>query len=333
MRARLLGIGLSTLACACACAFAPRTAAAQEKPQRRQTPQTQPEEARGEGPFVIDNAPTPSPLPVPMPTPEQQPYGLPSGPDEPRRDGLVGAGTVELAGVAEHVDVGRAKDTYGGGALAGRLMLLGFTKSLVYRVQVRGALGGGSQGLVTRFTGDASLGPAFALGKATRLFARAGLEAHGHKDDVLDASVYTLPGASAGIQWHGRTVMFELAPRAGLGLRSQFDPGSEAEGTRLHRRARVRPTWGGTAALLSPYLLFEASATRVEETAGMWLGEASACALFGGSDRSSQGLVLCGSGELWNGKGVDLAGQTRHATAVSAGLSVGIGFLDLKIMD
>jgi hypothetical protein len=269
------------------------------------------------GAFVIQTEP-----------PRQPDNGLPTVPRASRLDALAAVLTVELGAVMQDVDLGpHGRDI--GGAASGRVVILGSTGAVTYRAVTSGAIGGSSSGFLTRFNGDLSAGPLLALTPSLMLFARIGMDAYGSKDDALDASLYTLPAVTAGVRVVTPSATFELGPRGGLSLRSQFDPGVEADGLRRHRDSHVRPSWGATGAMVAGVALFEASLTRVEETHGLWMAEAGLCGIAGRSS-SHEGFVLCGSGQYWRGATTASFGDDRDVRALALGLSVGYGFLQIK---
>lgn len=269
---------------------------------------------------VTRPAPPTEPSSLPVPSEPAQP----SDPPEPRTDGSGSTAviTFELGGQGAHVDVPGA-DLDGGGALGGHIFIVGYSSGLTYRLAGNGAVGGQTSGLLTRFSGNASIGPALALGLSARLFARIGMEATGHKDDELDTSLFTVPSGIAGLQLTSSNVLFEIGPRAGATLRSVYAPGNEAEGRRHSRRSRVAPAWGGTMVLVSNILLVEASLTRVEQSAGLWLAEATACPVGGGD---SSVFVLCGTAQHWRGDVVGPLGNVAEVGSWVAGASIGFGF-------
>ena len=256
-----------------------------------------------------------------------EPDGLPPAP-EPRPSHAMGAAiTFELGGQGAHVDLDGAK-TGVGGALGGRMFILGYSRAMTYRLLVNGAIGGQTTGFLTRFSGDASVGPAVAIGSSTRLFMRIGMEASGHKDDVLDTSLFTVPSGFAGIQLGSSDVLFEIGPRVGTTLRALYAPGNETEGRRHTRRSRVAPSWGGTMALVSPILLASASVTRVEQRAGLWLAEGSACPIV--LPRHKEGFVVCATAQHWRGAVSGPLGDVTDVGSWVLGASIGFGFFNNK---
>lgn len=274
--------------------------------------------------------------PVKPEYPERQPIPIarnveridpPTQHQKPTPEAMVAGLSLELGGHGAYVDLDGAKTGIGGGA-GGRLYLMGYSGAVSYRVYVNGALGGQTTGFLTRFAGDASIGPALTLSSGARLFARIGIEAAGHKDDELDASVFTIPSAYLGAQLSSEKVLFEIGPRAGTTLRAVYSPGNETEGRRHTRRSRFAPSWGGTMALVAPFLLVESSLTRVQESRGLWLGEASACPLLL-SDRE-EGFVFCAEAQYWRGVVASPSGDTADVGSWVFGATIGYGLYNSR---
>ncbi len=236
----------------------------------------------------------------------------------------------EVGGYGTHVDVGPSRTDGGGGAL-GRVLIVGHNGAFTFRAGARGLIGGGSGGFATRLAGDLSGGPALELDdeKHVRLFARLGLDLSTTKDDTLDASLFSVPSAVAGMMFSFERFVLELGPRGGLALRSDFEPGAEYQGLRHHRRSVVRPDWGASLAMLTTFMTAHASAYRVEERAGLWHADGSMCGVaFAGG--SAPAFFFCANGQLWKGEVRDALGVSREATAASLGLSVAIGVVEIK---
>jgi len=275
-----------------------------------------------------DEPPTEPSLPIATSKPVEPPAPPPPSEDHPpeeppARSPLAALISFELGAQGAHVDLDGAK-TGVGGALSGHMFILGFSTSMTYRLVVNGALGGQTTGFLTCFGGDASVGPAIAITETTRLFARIGMEAHGHKDDELDTSLFTLPSAYAGLQVVTKNAVFEIGPRAGATLRAVYAPGDETEGRRHSRRSRVAPSWGGALALVSPILLVEGSLTRVEQTAGMWLAEGTMCPLL--TPEREEFFLMCASAQYWRGAVRGTLGDVTEVGSWVLGASIGFGF-------
>lgn len=261
-----------------------------------------------------------------LPVPRQPDNGLPPQPMPRRNEALAGAVMGEVGASMQDIDFGtHARDYAGAGGV--RILVLGANGALTYRANASGALGGGGAGLFTRLSGDASVGPALELSERARLFARLGLELTSTTNDALDASLYTIPSGYAGLQLANEKFIFELGPRVGATLRSNYDPGTESEGLRHHRRGRVRASWGGTAALVSTIVVFQASLTRVEERRGLWFAESSFCGVL----KASGGAVLCASGQYWRGAATSTSGELREIPALNLGVSIGFGLVETKV--
>lgn len=214
----------------------------------------------------------------------------------------------------------------GGGSATAHVTGIGHSGGLSSRVKLAGALGGQTSGWLARIDGDLALGKAFYLGDSANLFVRGGGRVDLHADGELDATVYSLPSISGGLQLTSTSVVFELAPHAAMALWTLYGTGSGIE--RYRRSSTLAPLWGGSAILISQFGLFDVGLDRVEETGGLWAVRGRLCTIV--ADRFPIPITACAWGNYWTAAVGHSSGAHERRDVDSSAIGLGLGIGDVR---
>ncbi len=258
--------------------------------------------------------------PYPQPSISQPPPASP--PPTPRSSGTLllakgysGAFGITAARVA--VNQGSEWRTYSGGLGGAGAGTVALGPLSVYS---RGSLyvGGGGGGLEGALALESYPGLGVFLGSAVQIFAGLGVAGRGVKNDEIDATMVTLPGAMLGVQFAVNGFGVGLGPTAGLVARTDYAPGDELQGRRFFRRTGMQLGCGGTAAVFTEWFAIHGSVVRLAIDESVTAGDAAACLHI-------QAFATCGFGQYWRARATDSRGVTQLVPTTHVGITIGIG--------
>ena len=184
--------------------------------------------------------------------------------------------------------------------------------------------GWGAGSLEGRAHADFLFGAGVPAAEGGEGFFEIGGSSSAFKNDELDANLISLPVAMVGYQQHFEGFGFQLAPRGGLALRGEWNPGDEDAGRRMHRGIR-KPVvdYGGTVSVATKYFLINGSVTRLVGSDPLTTANGQACLLV-------SVLAACGFVDYWKSSATTTGALpqppvTRDVDATYVGFSLGFG--------
>ncbi len=228
-----------------------------------------------------------------------------------------------LAGARLDVNMDTRQSTQALGGFVD-LNAFGYRDYGAFTFHFTGFTGWGSGSLEGRGHADFLFGAGVPAAEGGEGFFEIGASSSAFKNDELDANLITLPTVMVGYQQHFEGFGFQLAPKGGLALRGEWNPGDEEAGRRMHRGVR-KPIvdYGGTVSVATKYFLINGSVTRLVGSDPLTTANGQACLLV-------SVLAACGFVDYWKSSATTTGALpqpavTRDVDVTYVGFSLGFG--------
>jgi len=167
----------------------------------------------------------------------------------------------------------------------------------------------------------AFVGGGALLGDRAQLFFRVGAETTSLKNDEIEASSTSIPAGQMGVQVWASKVGIEIAPRIGMGLRTQYEPGDESLGRRHWRKLGLRAAPGGSVLILAgDAVAIDASYLRIVDDDPVDIVDGRLCVTY-------NFVAACGFGQYWRSIATLPAGgpAAQEIPTIYVGGTIGLG--------
>lgn len=192
-----------------------------------------------------------------------------------------------------------------------------------FSFKLSSVLAQGGAGFEVRSHGEAFAGLGLPVADGGQVFLELGASGSSFKNDELEANVLSAPMAYGGFQQSFDGFGFQLGPRGGIAIRTEWEPGDEAAGRRHQRALKPRVGYGGAVAVASKYIILDGSLLRVAGTEPLYAANGQVCLV-------AAVLVACGFVDYWRSVATTsgaspLPPVTRDVDATYIGIALGFG--------